>query len=667
MASAPQAGIQGLHPKVWNSFKGGRVTSMNLTEMTDEMCLIASNIMFLGNRAISARPGYTLVRQYQQPIPVQSMFNFQRASDGSQFLLVQQPKYISAGDVLGKNAPQQLSNTEDPNALFSYTASDFSAYLSNGLKSYRLVDVAGVLTKYNWGIQAPTVAPTVTLSSGTLTLTYGRQYCYSWVSKITDAQGVTRVSVGPPSPISAFTGPLSSQQVDISEIEQPTDPQVNFIWIFATFDTPENSTSVFNFDAEIPAGTSTASDSSPDADLDQTRPAPFENFPAPAAQWVLQYQSRVVAIGIQGAPNWVQLSGFAEILVGIPEEAWPPDLIFKIPSGSQGLTAGTLFGNSRLMLATALNWFQLKGTSPSTFVLGDKMMEPGCAGFKLVLVTEHYMIWLGPDKRLWAWDGTYPAIPMEISKKLKIKQTGIGLSMQDLSDDQLAQCELRWYEFGEYDLVVLVASSSTAPENTKDWIQIWDASFIGDTLSDQSIATLAESDFFPSDLIVTSSLVTVNNKTFLFMGDQAGNIYRWPDGSTDNGKKFQPAWGSIWSGLSSFIGPMFHPLPPQEVEKQLFFADIQTDRQDAANTFRLLGIALASPNNQIGLIDCGLGPFINPAGLGTDPTCARAFLNNRGTSVGRWGRFVVLFPNDGNPSTLWSVAVWARPIYGGAP
>lgn len=668
MGMPPSAGIQGLHVKLFNSFKGGRVTSMNLSEMTDEMCLIASNVMFLGNRAVSVRPGYTLVRAYPQQLPVLSMHNFQRASDGMQFLLVNQPKFLYAGDVLGANVPQQLSSTEDVAAAFAYTDSNFACYLSNGKASHRLVDVKGTLTEFNWGIQAPTVAPTVALASGTLTLTYGRQYCYSWVSKITDAQGVTRISVGPPSPLSLGTGPLTSQMVLGSGVQQPTDPQVNFIWIFATYDTPTNSTSTFNFQSEIPVGQTTFTDDLPDADLDTTRPAPFENYPAPLAQWLLQFQSRVVALGITGAPNWVQLSGYSEILVGIPQEAWPPSLIFEVPSGAQGLTGGIVFGTSRLMLGVPTDWFQLTGSSPATFELKDRVMSPGPAGFKLVLVTEHYMIWLGPDKRLWAWDGTYPAIPQEISKKLKISQTGIGLSMQDLSSDQLAQCELRWYEYGQYDLVVLVASSNTATINTKDWIQVWDASFIGDTLSDESIATLAESDFFPTDLLTTTSLVQIaGGSTYLYLADQLGNIYRWPDGNTDNGRQFKPAWGSIWTGLSVFLGPMFHPLPAQEIQKQLFFADIQSDRQDAAFSFALAGIALASPNSLIALRDCGLQQFINPGGLGTDPTCARAFLNKPGLSTGRWARFVVFFPTDGEPANLWSLAVWARPVYGGAP
>ena len=667
MGAPPQAGIQGLHVKLFNSFKGGRVTNMNLTDMTEEMSLLASNVMFLGDRAVSKRPGYTLVRQYPTASPVLTLHGFQRASDLAEFLLVQQPGLLSAGDVLGANVPMQLSNTEDAAALFSYTDLDFACYLSNGKASHRLVDDVGTLTMFKFGIAAPTVAPAVSLASGTLTLTYGRQYCYSFVSKITDSEGTTRISVSAPSPLSASSGPFTNKAVELSTIQVSADPQVTHVWIFATYDTPFDSTSVFNFALEIATGTTSAADDLPDIDLDDTRPAPFENYPAPLAQHLFQYQSRVIAIGITGSPNWVQMSGFEEILVGIPQEAWPADLIFKIPGGSQQMTGGIAFGNSRMMLCNSKYWFQITGYDASTFQKKDRIMTPGCAGYRLIIVTDHNMLWVSADKKLWAWDGTYPAIPVEISKKLAKPVTGIGLSMEDLSAEQLANCELHWYSEGRYNIVGLVASSNAAASGVRDWIQLWDTSFLGDTLSDNSVNLLAESDFFPSDPITASAIVNVEAIDYLFLGDTLGNIYRWPDGYYDNGKEVYAAWATIWSALSAFIGPMFHPLPPQEIMKQLFFADIQSDRQDCATVFSLLGLCLPSPDNAPGLINCGLGPFIVPYGAGTDPTCARAFLNQKGTSVGRWARFIVTFPSDNNPATLWSLAIWGRPIYGGAP
>ncbi|MFZ1006410.1 MAG: hypothetical protein WAN65_06225, partial [Candidatus Sulfotelmatobacter sp.] len=195
MASPPQRGIEGLHPRVFNRFFGGRVTNVNLTTMPDEVCLIANNVLFLGDNRVSKRPGYTLVGM-PTAAQVLSLFDFQRQSDGAQFLLSQYPNKLYASGNTNPITPELISAAEDATAKFQYAALDFACYMSNGVNSHRLVDNAGTLTLYKWGIDGPPVAPTIALGAGSLSLTYGRQYVYCSVSKITDAQGVTLISVG---------------------------------------------------------------------------------------------------------------------------------------------------------------------------------------------------------------------------------------------------------------------------------------------------------------------------------------------------------------------------------------------------------------------------------------------------------------------------------------
>jgi hypothetical protein len=299
----------GLITKAWDSFAGGRCTRNNLLRATDDHFLIASNLIFPGDGVCHKRPGYTLVRA--APFAgVRRIYNFNRQTDQTPFV------FLAGAGILGWMPPTgasytQLSNTENANAIFDFVDGPaFEAYCSNGYASYRLVDVGGTLTKYGWGIAAPGSAPTIGTGSGSLGLVYGRTYAFSYVAKWTDSTGVQRVHVGPPSPISAFTGVINAGVVNLSAIAASADPQVTHIWIWATNDTPQMTTSALFFAAEITNGTTSWADSLADTSLDTTRLIPYDNQPAPLATILKQYQGRIVAMGIQGKPSvrWEFLS-----------------------------------------------------------------------------------------------------------------------------------------------------------------------------------------------------------------------------------------------------------------------------------------------------------------------------------------------------------------------
>src|SRR6185437_16420219 len=213
----------------------------------------------------------------------------------------------------------------------------FIAYSSDGDNAWRYVDKAGVLTKYKWGISAPSVAPLESLSAGTLTLTYGRRYCFSYVSKYTDSLGIQRVSISAPSPLSAHTGHIASQVVNLTGLTASADGQVTHIWVFATSDSPPDTSATFYFAAEITNGTTSWADALTDDQLDQTRLAPFDNNPAPPAPILTSFQNRIVACN----GSLIQLSGYSEITLGIPEESWPISLFFNLPSGKRTISAAT--------------------------------------------------------------------------------------------------------------------------------------------------------------------------------------------------------------------------------------------------------------------------------------------------------------------------------------
>ena len=657
--------IQGLTTATWTDFRGGRVTNASLAAMLPETCLIAQNIFFLGDKAVSKRNGYTLVKNVWAG-PLQRIYDFQRDLDGAQFVMVNGNGNLGWIPANG-SAFTSLSTTESAVNDYDFAKNLFALYLTNGLKQYRGVDWNGTggLVLKNWGMTPPATAPTVAAGSGTLNLIYGRQYVYCPVSKYTDATGTTRVSAGAPSPISANIGPQVNAVINVAGIPgAPTDLQITHWWIFATVDSAFNTSSTYYFAAEIAVGTTTWGDALLDADLDTTRLAPWSNYPPPLAKVLIPYQSRIVALGIPGSPHLVQLSGLEEIDLGIPEEAWPPDLAFEVPGGDFELIGG-IEANNALMLATNQAWFMLTGYDASTFAKQDFVIKPGLAGKKALCTTPKYLVWLGTDKHLWGWD--YVNDPVDMSRALGKPLANFNqLSMDDLSTAQLANAEVRYYAFGRYKFVVVLASSNNQPGGPFDWIQIWDASWVGLQLSDGSTHYLSESDMFPANLMTCSGLVEVASALYLFMADANGNIYRFPDGFTDNGTPFIPLFGSPFNSLSALYGQMFRPLDPADIVKRLYWLDLITDRDDTIGAFGLQAIAADAPDLEWNLIDVPLAPLMRP--YAAEPKAARCNLQGQpGTAIGAWFRFVLQFPGDNLPATVFRFSIANSPVFGVNP
>ncbi len=634
--------------KTWNSFRGGRYTRNNLVQISDDHFLVANQIIFLGDGQAHKRPGYTLV-QAAIGFNATTIFDFRRQSDGKQFVIFAGGGKIawmaSAGGVV-----TVLSTGEDATAVWSFTTNVFGLYGSNGINAYRFIDTGnGLLTKFKWGIAAPQAAPTVALAAGTLTLTYGRQYAFSYVSKWTDATGITRVHVGPPSPLSAFSGVLTSQVANLSNLLASADPQVTHIWVWSTNDTPANTTSVLNFNAEIANGVTTYGDSLADTSLDTTRQAPYFNQPPPAAGILVDYQGRIALSGIPGKPDLVQGTGLEEITLGIPQETAPPSVFFNVPGGIKKISAGKEF-NQALMLSTELAWFQVQGFSAETFQEKDNIFEPGAAGKKLVCSTSKWMVWVSTDKKLWAWDGYSDS--KEVSWKIGRSDGSSQLSMNSITDAQLANGQLLWFSFGQYSVVMLLIS--TANNAYFDWCQMWDVTTLtgpagpyGPMTKDGLLMGAAEGDAFFSHHILGAGNVLVGSTQYLFMADDAGNVYRWPDGFTDAGNNYGPVIGSEYSDCDA-----------PGLKKRFRWLDGITSRVDAATAFQAGavvsdGVLIDQPPMALPIQECP------PVQGVREPSKFRGRLSQQGTSVGRFIRWFVEFPLDDKPCKLFQVEVKA--------
>lgn len=523
-------GIQGLAKKTFDNLRGGRMTTRNLTKMIPEAALVAKDIMFRGDGVARKRPGHIKVGTYSDGQAVHKLFDFERASDKTQHIVGHEGTKIVFSDTsLGSQTV--LSSSELTTTRFNWATSSFGLFGSDGNNVYAEYNISSTETLVK-PITAPTTAPTVALSGGTLTLTYGRQYMFCYVAKWTDSLGNSYYHIGPPSPISANTGPFQNNVVNVGGLTVSTNPRVTHKWIFSTTDIAAGQASNFIFCGEVTNATTSFGDSQTVLQLDPTRVAPIDNLPWVPCKKLIEYQGRIALLGIPSDPASVYVTGLEEIALGIPQETVPAEVRFTVPGKNKTISGGAEF-NQTLMLCTPEMWFQITGYDQTTFQKQDDILEPGACGFEAICVIQGSLVWVGPDKKIWGWDGS--TIPIDLSQKLQQPLYSV-LSMNDISDAQLPNVIVRGLNFGKMHLIwVGVSTDGAAGVN---WVQCWDAStFVAASgyatyLSDGATVGLTESDFFFLQRFLTIEPVQVTNTKYLMMGDGSGNVYRWPDPGT---------------------------------------------------------------------------------------------------------------------------------------
>ncbi len=653
--------IANLQVKDYKGFTGGKNTLVTLTETPLEACLVAKDIQVGADGVIRKRPGYSLVQQPVQA-PIARLFDYQRQSDDTQRVFVNSGGMLIAMDPAGKAAPATLSAALQA-AILDFVGMLAIAYASNGHDAIRVVNNKGTDKVYNWGIEAAAAAPGFTIGPGSMNLQYGRQYVYCFVSEITDSNGTQWLSISNPSPISAQTGPLASSVVTLEDLAVSADPQVTHKWIFETVDCPANSTSAFYFAAEITNATTSWGDTLPDSSLDTTRQAPFNlMYPAPPSRRIVEYQSRIAAAGITGKPDLCQLSAYEEVDIGIPQEAFPPSLSFQVPGGNQAITGAIVFANS-LMLATKDYWFQVTGYDAQTLAKQDRVTQPGAAGFQCVDVTATHMIWMSPDKKLWAWDGAHTPIEMSLYQRTQVLGT---LSMSDVNSATLENAVLRYFSYGDKHLILLLCNTSEVPGPGFDWIMAWDLDSQGAPQQQsevQQAGRAAQWDMFPGDYMAAMGIVEVAGVRSVLLGGLDGNVYSWPSGWTDNGKLYQPVYRVPWHHLG--LQSTFFNQGPSALVKRLRFCDIATDRTDAATAFQVKAVVADGVNMAIVPIAIPVAGL--PASYGSDPTVIRASHNQPGTILGRWADWEFIFPMDDEPASIYQYSPAFTPAFQAAP
>lgn len=642
--------IKGLEQPVIAEFSG-KATFNNLAAGKPGSLLAATNVMILDDNLPRRAPGYTLVKAFGTG-PVTQGYDFQRSVDNKQFVFTQSNGTIYAMNADGTGAVTLATGETAPH---QFVSNAFAAYSSNGVKAYRYVDVGGVLTRYNWGIQAPTTAPTVATGSGSLTLTYGRTYVVCYVSRYTDSLGIQRLSISAPSPISAYSGPIVNGVVNLSSITASTDPQVNYKWIFAVTDSPFNTSATYFFLAEIANATTTYGDLIADSGLDQTRVAPFENYAAPPAPLLATFQNHVFAAN----GNLIQFSGYSSITLGIPEESWPAANFFDIPSGKRTVTnmivqaAGTI-----LSIGTEDFWYDIAGYDAATFTFADRAALPGPAGPLAACNTPFGVAFLSKSKQLWLWRAG--GEPTDISKNVEASLLGT-YGMDDIDPTTIQNSIVRWFQFGKLSFVLVFCRTTGAPGTNLNLVQMWSivgkaqassGMYLGSSTLYEQIGGIFQTDKVPTVQFTYAWPVEVDGEYYIFVGDANGNVYRFPDGLLDNGTAAAGSIKLAW-------------LLPREGKSRFYWVDVFTNRSDAVTAFQVSAVTADSPDPTLALTNLVQQNLPSPVGQST--LAIRANLQAAGTASGKYISVAISFPADTTDASILKIIPASAPLYDGAP
>jgi len=635
--------IANLITKSLRQFIGGRVTTDNPAEIGARYLETAKNVLLHGDGAIHKRNGYSLVTT-PFAARVRTIIDFHRATDGRQLLIVGGGGRLGYLDPSAAYGYTELSAAEDADAKWRGISTLHTAYLVNGIKAKKLVNKVGVETLYDLGIDAPATAPTLVVNAGgSLNLDLGRQYCVAFVSYWTDDQGVQRYHIGPPSAFSGHTGKVANGIPTLSNIPVSADPQVTHKWIFAPADSDPDSTDVYYFAAEITNATTTWADTIDDDDLDDTRLAPFDNQPPPdGASVVVEFANRMILGGFTDDPDLVVASAFEECDLGITYESFPLDLRYRVPGGIKRLV-GMAVGNESLVIGTEDFWFMVRGYDAETFEKRDRVISPGPISPDAICVWGGWLLWLAKDKHLYAWD--FASAKPEMISAVIAAEMDDELGVESISTAQREKAELAVYTNGRSKFIMLsVATTAQDGTGKKDWIQMWDVTPFLDGTSGP-----AECDFFPSHLMDAMALIDVNGEPFVFMGDESGNIYRWPDGYTDAGNVFPAVASTITTDSDD------------QMKKRWHWIDLITDRLNAWDHFGI-AVFISDGVKRFGRMPQGLPMRPLPSNEEKNPGAARGMMRERGVTYGKYCRTTIIFPLDDQPASVSEVKLNYSPV-----
>lgn len=229
----------------------------------------------------------------------------------------------------------------------------------------------------------------------------GRAYRISFANSATG-------HVGNAGPISARTGNLDGTIEATVTCPASTDPQVDSAWLWATVDGGGD----FFFDqtiAIVPLTAPVFHDTVMDANLNTAIIAPLVNNPPVLGNYVVKWNSRIIILDLVGDAQGAIYSGYDRILVGRPEESFPPNNRLRLQIGADGLRGAGAITQGLILFSQSNQMFLLRGTlqditvdapvQPSVF-LQELPWAMGTFAKRSVVPTPQGLCFLGSDKTI---------------------------------------------------------------------------------------------------------------------------------------------------------------------------------------------------------------------------------------------------------------------------
>lgn len=282
-----------------------------------------------------------------------------------------------------------------------------------------------------WGITAPATAVGVGApSGGAITLITGRNYYVVF-------QNTTSGHASDLSPISASTGPLTSQQVGLSSVEVSVDPQVDMKLILATADGGDPSTlylltqianAVTAYTDNTDEGTLLEQNVYLEIDASGDEIGVSENSPPPATgDLPTKHVGRIwLADGeiLWFSKSLDEVTTSTGTVTSKYEESFPGDNQIDAAVGAETIR-GILSDGQTLYLGTERHIRRISGDSPSNFSTSEICYnETGImnqAVWKVVFSESQPKgaMWLSPDLRVYLSDyNTYVDVGTPIQNQL---------------------------------------------------------------------------------------------------------------------------------------------------------------------------------------------------------------------------------------------------------
>lgn len=197
-----------------------------------------------------------------------------------------------------------------------------------------------------------------------------------------------------------------------------------------------------------------------------------------------------------------------------------------------------------------------------------KVFDRGLAGVRAVAQCNDWLIFMSPDKRLWAWGGTRQPMPLS----------------WDIEDDSLGKAVVNAIEDANVEDVAIGALGN------EFWVSVGDVDYYGETIENACLrglvtqnmgAVLWGVDSLPVKPVVFENTILGSKEVLLFGSDAVDDVYRMSVGTND---------GS--TAIDAYGRTRFFDLGSQLKSKDLARIYIKYTPQSVADTYLEVKYAL---------------------------------------------------------------------------